>query len=88
MTFSSNLTHASDDGTVTAAVIIDIFEASLARADNPTITVNGKELAVYLPVEDGDDDDNGSSCTPALIAVGVVSAMLVCVMACIIAICG
>ena len=82
VTFSSTLAHASDDGTVTATVLIDVFEAALAKADNPTITVDGQELEVSLL------DEDSNSCTSALIAVGVVSAVLVSVMACIIAICG
>ena len=55
VTFSSILAHASDDGSVTATVIIETFEAALSKDINPTITVDGQELVVYVPA---DDDSN------------------------------
>ena len=57
MTFSSILAHASDDGSVTASVLIETLEAAIIKEDNPTIAVNGQELAVSVPP---DDDSNMS----------------------------
>ena len=80
MTFSSTLAHASDDGSVTATVLIETFKTGLSKEEHPTITVYGQEWTIYWPV----DDDCNSSHTTVLIIVGIVSAILVCVMACII----
>ena len=60
VTFSSTLAHASDDGSVNAAVIIETFETALFKVDNPTITVDGQELAVSMLA---DDDSNGRTYT-------------------------
>ena len=55
VTFSSTLAHASDDGSVTATVLIETFEAALAKAVNPTINVDGEELVVYADTTTDDD---------------------------------
>ena len=73
MTFSSTLAHASDDGQVTATVLIDAFEAALAKEDNPTITVDGQELAVSVPP----DDDNNLIGTTGMFFAGFAAAVLV-----------
>ena len=84
VTFFSTLAHATDDGTVTAMVLIETFKAGLSKEDYPTITLYGQELVVSLPV---DDDCNSSTMIPFVI--GFASALLVTVMACIISItCG
>ena len=80
VTFSSNLAYASNDGSVTATVLMETFEAGVSKDNYPTITLNGKELNVSLPA----DVDDNSSCTANLIMVVIVSAMLVSVVACII----
>ena len=80
VTFSSTLAHASDDGTVTAMVLIQTFKEGLSKQDYPTITLYGQELVVSLPV----DDDCNSSTTTIPFVIGFASAMLVTVMACII----
>ena len=73
MTFSSTLAHASDDGTVTATVLIEAFEAGLAKEDDPTITFDGQELAVSMPA----DDDNNISGRTGLFFAGFAAAVLV-----------
>ena len=80
VTFSSTLAHASDDGTVTATVLIETFKAGLSKEDYSTITFYGQELVVFLPV----DDDCNSSSTTLPFLIGFASAMLVAFMACII----
>ena len=57
VTFSSTLAYASDDGSVTATVLIEMFEAALINDEHVTITVDGQELVVsiYPPI---DDDNN------------------------------
>ena len=67
VTFSSTLAHASDDGSVTAAVLIETFEAAIAKEDDPIITVDGQELAVSIPV----DDDCSSFITTGLFIAGI-----------------
>ena len=66
ITFSSTLAHASDDGTVTATVLIELFEAVLAKDGNPTISVDGKELVVsaymHTQIQVPKDDDNNLVC--------------------------
>ena len=80
VTFSSTLAHASDDGSVTATVLIETFEVGLSKEDHPTITVYGQELTVSLPV----DEDSSSSCSTFLFSTAVVSALLVGMVVCII----
>ena len=83
VTFSSTLAHASDDGTVTASVLIEIFNASLSKEYHPTITFYGQELAINVPV----DDDDNSFGTMVLFIGGIASAVVVSVVVCII-VCG
>ena len=71
VTFSSTLAHASDDGAVIASTLIEAFEAGLAKADNPTITVDGQELAVSMQT---DDDDSNLVGTIGLFFAGFVAA--------------
>ena len=80
VTFSSTLAHASEDGTVTATVLIETFEAGLSKEDHPTITVYGQELTVSLLV----DEDSSSSSSTFLFSTAIVSAILVGVVVCII----
>ena len=84
VTFTSTLAHASDDGSVTATVLIEIFEARLSKEENPTITIDGKELAVYLPL----DEDNNLSSPIFLYSTGIVSVALMIVVASMIIVCG
>ena len=72
VTFSSTIAHASDDGTVTATVLIDVFEAALAKADSPTITVDGQELAVSMQP----DDDSNLVGTTGLFFTGFAAAIV------------
>ena len=81
VTFSSTLAHVSDDGTVTATVLIEAFKAELSKEDHPTITAYGQELAVYLPVEDDSDSSNNAM---ALFLTGIASIALLVVVMCII----
>ena len=73
VTFSSTLAHASDDGTVTATVLLETFEVALSKEENPTITVNGQELTVYVP----SDDNSCFSITLALPIAGIVAVTFV-----------
>ena len=82
VTFFSTLAHASDDGTVTATVLMETFKAGLSKEDYPTITLYGQELAVSLPVEY--DCNSSSPSTTIPFVIGFASAMGVAVMACII----
>ena len=82
--FSSTLVHASDDGSVIATVLIEIFKARLFKEEHPTITIDGQELAVSLPV----DEENNSSSPIFLYSTAIVSATLMIVVAFMIIACG
>ena len=73
VTFSSTLAHASDDGSVTAMVLIETFEVALAKEDDPTITVDGQELAISMAT----DDDNNLVGATGLFFIGFFSAIFV-----------
>ena len=73
VTFSSTLAHASDDGSVTATVLIETFEAALVKEDDPTITVDGEELVVSMPT----DDEGNLVDTTSLLFAGFSAAILV-----------
>ena len=77
VTFSSTLAHASDDGSVTAAVLIDTFEAALAKADNPTITVDGQELAVSMQTDDGSNLVGTTGLFVACFMAGVIMSVII-----------
>ena len=73
MTFTSTLAHASDDGTVTAAIQIEIFKAQVAKEDNPTITVDGQDLTVSMR----EDDDCSSVGAIGVFFTGFSAAILI-----------
>ena len=65
---------------VTAALIVETFEAAVLgyKKDNPTSTVDGQELPVYLPL----DEDTISSGTMGSLIAGLVTASTVCAVTC------
>ena len=79
LTFSSILAHASDNGTVTATVLIETFKAGLSKEDYPTITFYGHEFAVSVPVDEG-----CNSSSAFVFSTAFVSSILVGLVACII----
>ena len=80
VSFNSILAHASDDGSVTALVLLDTFEAGLSKTDNPTITIDGQELTLYMPL---DEDIISSGAISPLIA-GLIAASTFFALTCII----
>ena len=82
VTFSSTIAHASNDGAVTAAVLVETFEAALSKEDNPTVTIDGQELEVSVPV---DEETLSASSMGLLVAVIAASCSVhVCMATCII----
>ena len=82
VTFSSILAHASDDGSVTATVLIETFEVAVVAEDNPTITVDGQELAVSVPPDDASTSMTGLQF--GLFFVGFFTATVIGVVTCLI----
>ena len=80
LTFSSTLAHASDDGSVTASILIETLEAALSKEEDPTIPIDGEELAVDVPPDEEIDSFGGTN----VFIIAIVSVTASCAVACII----
>ena len=78
--FSSTLVYSSDDGSLTAADLINLIRSQLTSAENTTITVSGVQLLVHDEAEDKEAPvicATSSSLSVGLFFGGFVSASLI-----------